>query len=136
MREQDHSGQARREPWRLIPFVGVMQLINTLLFLIFAVAPFHFLTWGNAPVRDAASYGIYSSPPFGALMLAGAGFAVSFGWLLGLALLATLVMLIPLGLRTLAPSERVMWLATLATGVLTYLLTWQQFYSIQRWVLA
>jgi hypothetical protein len=135
MQEQSGSGNGRRELWGLIPIFGITQVVNTLIYLLLAVVPFYVLAYGSEPDASAA-YSAVSSGPLGALMLAGANFAVSFGRLLGIALLALLAFLIPVGWRKLPRSERLMWLAALVMSLLVYSLTWPQSYEIQKWVLA
>ena len=72
----------------------------------------------------------------GSALLAGADFAVSFGRLLNIALLAVLVLLIPMGWRRLSRQERAMRTAAVVAGIIVYLVTWSQSYAIQQWVLA
>lgn len=121
----------------MVPILGVTQAINTLVYVLLGVVPFYADAVGNGAAATAASYSApFSWEPLGTMLLGAAGFSVSFGRLLGLALMAVLVFMIPVAWRRLTPMERVMWPAALLVGVLVYALTWPQFWAIQQWVLA
>ena len=127
--------EARQEPAKLIATFGVTQVINTFFYVLLVVVPFYSNGLAGSSGGAVLNYQPYSVGALGRLFLGAAGFLVSIGQLLELALLAALVVLLPYCWARLSRAERLLWPAATVAGLLAYALTWTQFYAMQKWIL-